>query len=203
MEEFAQTIFSFRYGPPDVHGGKQHLFDTDPEGGYAKLFGEDGQIWEGLTDDQFALLAGEWFFCSEARDAMAELKQEALERASEEHRPAIKAALERRWMVYFTLRVLLEERYKRAKTDPRTDLARLSKPKWLDEDASSPLRAAVRSYCLGSREVLIRVYRAAQKQADFVQRNWYRSDSTLNDIREDAQNADSLINGLPLLRAAS
>jgi len=203
MEEFTQTLFSFRFGPPDVYGGKQFLFDTSPEGGYVKVFGDGDEVWEGLTDDQFALLAGEWFFCAEAREVMDELKKDALARASEEQRPAVKAALERRWMVYFTLGVLLKERYKRAKADSRTDVARLAKPKWLDDDGGSPLRAAVRSYCLGAREVLIRVYRASQKQATFVQRNWYRSEGILNDIRDDAENADSLINGLPLLRGGA
>lgn len=203
MEEFAQTLFSFRVGPPDVYGGKQHLFDTSPEGGYAKVFGEDGEVWEGLTDEQFTRLAGEWFFCAEARDAMDSLKKQAIERASEEQRPAVKAALERRWMVYFTLGALVEERYRRAKADPRVDIARLSTPKWLDEEEDGLLRSAVRSYCLGAREVLIRVYRSAQKQASFVQRNWYRSESTLSDIRDDVQNADSLVDGLPLLRGGA
>jgi hypothetical protein len=49
--------------------------------------------------------------------------------------------------------------------------------------------------------VLVRTYRSARKDPSFVQRNWYRSDQTLEEIRSDISNAESLIESLPPLRS--
>lgn len=202
MEEFAQTIYSFRYGPADARGGRKYLFDTSAEGGYVKLFGTDGEVWPGLTDDQFARLAGEWLLCAEAREAMAAIKEGALARAADDQKTIVKAALERRWMLFYTLRCLLDERYGREERSLEADIARLANPKWLDEDESTGTRAAVRQYCNAAREVLVRVYRGASKLPSFVQRNWYRSEETLRELRDDIRNAETMVDALPLLKDA-
>lgn len=201
MEEFAQTIFSFRFGPVDAKGGKSHLFDPGDKGGYAQIFGTDGVVWESIRTEDFERLAGEWFLCSEARDILKELKKDSIEKAQEEQRPIVREALERRWLIYFTIGELLREKYSISKRDLILDLQGLAKPKWLDENASSGTRLAVKKYCNAAKEVLVRTYRSARKDPSFVQRNWYRSDQTLEEIRSDISNAESLIESLPPLRS--
>jgi hypothetical protein len=68
MEDFTKTVFAFLFGPDDVYGGAQHIFDTGKTGGYAKLFAVDGEIQPALSIDQFRLYAGCWFVCEYVRD---------------------------------------------------------------------------------------------------------------------------------------
>ncbi len=58
MEEFAKTIYSFRYGPDDMYGGTRFLFDVSTRGGYTEIFGDPISH---LNDDEFKLLAGTYF----------------------------------------------------------------------------------------------------------------------------------------------
>lgn len=203
MEEFAQTVYAFRYGPIDAKGGKQFLFDSGPRGGYLKLFGTNGQLWDTVTDDDFHHMAGEWFLCSQAREMMDGIRRETMEKAQEDLKPVIKAALERRWMLYFALGELLREKYQREQSDLPASLRRLGKPRWMDEPEDKGEMASLKKYCNAAKEILIRCYRNAMKSPTFVQRNWYRSDDTLRDIREEIQLADSLLKAMPLFKGAT
>ena len=202
MEELAQTIYSFRFGPIDGKGGKQYLFDASPKGGYIKIFGSAGKLWDNITEEDFAHLAGEWFLCSQAREILSTVKQDSISKAPVELKPIIKAALERRWMLYFTLGGLLRERYSRSAADLAGSLRKLGKPKWLDEDGERRDLATLKKYCLAAKEILIRSYRNAVRDPNFVQRNWYRSEQTLRDLEEEIKLADSIIDGLLLFHSS-
>jgi hypothetical protein len=88
MEEFVKTLYAFQFGPDDVYGGTGHVFDATQGGGYAKLFGEGGEILPFVANDTFCLYAGIWFACSEAKEAWRIKSRESKE-----------PALERRWFV--------------------------------------------------------------------------------------------------------
>ena len=175
------------------------MFDATETGGYAKVFGSRGLVWEGVTEEDFRLLAGEWFFCSDAREAFAPIKEAALEREDLKTKPLVKAALERRWVLYYTLGELARERCRRADRDVESDFRQLYKPKWLDESQEHGTRRTVRQYCDAAREVMVRVYKTAAKSPDFVQRNWYRSRDMLADIREYIHDAGALVESLSTL----
>ena len=64
MEEFIKTIFSFRFGPDDIYGGTAFVFDATHDGGYTKLFGDNGEILPALDNSTFTEYAGIWFLCS-------------------------------------------------------------------------------------------------------------------------------------------
>ena len=68
MEEFTKTLFGFLFGPDDVYGGTGHVFDSTTEGGYAKLFGVNGEVIPSLGNETFEYYAGIWFACSYAKD---------------------------------------------------------------------------------------------------------------------------------------
>ena len=182
MEEFTKTLHSFRLGPPDLEGGTDYLFD--PDKGYCKVFGDGAQLYDALTDTQFAEMAGIWFLCRETRRKCEELKPEFLaeEEArlaktdADKRRPAVKNALERRWIIYATVGALMRRKYLEAGKELSDDLRRLAKPaKWMDEN-SGP-RPTIHDYARCACELLIQSYRNSMKAqgADFSHRNWTRT----------------------------
>lgn len=199
MEEFAKTIYAFRFGPSDFFGGTSYLFDTSKEGGYAKLFGTDGEIWSSLTDEQFDLLAGTWFLCEKVRESLKEEKARLIENASEEDDAAlVRQALERRWLIFYTVGEIIRQKYKVKKISFEPDLARLAKPRWLEE--ASGVTSEIKRYTRLASEVLIKVYRSAAKSSAFTHRNWFRSQETLKDISREIQYSTTVLDTLNLLR---
>ncbi|HKV39449.1 MAG TPA: hypothetical protein VJX67_09565, partial [Blastocatellia bacterium] len=201
MEEFCKTLYSFRFGPPDVYGGTAHLFDTGKDGGYTRLFGADGEISTTIGDEHFEWLAGTWFLCEKVREVLKVEKERLVNAARDSEEAAmVKQALERRWLIYFTVGEAVRRRYEAAKLDVEPDLRRLAKPKWLD----SPVGVAqeVRRYTRFACEILVKVYRSAAKTPSFVPRNWFRSNTTLADITTEIQYSGIAIETLNLLRGA-
>jgi hypothetical protein len=179
MEEFAKAVFAFRLGPDDMHGGTKFLFDTNPDGGYRLLFGDESGVWDTLTEEEFKLLAGSWFICEHVR---AVWNKEKVRRLAE-GLPETKNALERRWMVYFVVGELLRAVYQQTGADLDSEIRRLSKPSWMAEDGVEA--RTVEKYTRLGCSVLIKAYRAASKGADFAHRNWFREKATLSDIRQE------------------
>lgn len=197
MEEFAKTVFSFLLGPPDAFGGTSHLFDTGKEGGYAKIFGDGGEVWDSVTKEEFERLAGIWFLCEQARLAY-KTEKAALERREEERKdnsvPLVKDALERRWMVFFAIGTLLRTKYRESAVLD-SDLRRFANPAYAERKADE----AVRRYTKVACEILIRIYRAATKDPAFVHRNWFRDKRTLAEVENEIAFSESMLDNLPHL----
>lgn len=137
MEEFAKTVFSFRFGPADTAGGTKHLFDTSKDGGYTKLFGYGGEVWKTVARDDFEELAGTWFVCEQVRAFIAE-QRDALEKKETERGttpPVVRDALERRWLVFFVVGELLRSKYA-DETKLNSVLRKLSHPGWTERDGA-------------------------------------------------------------------
>lgn len=201
MEEFAKTIFSFRFGPPDMFGGTSHLFDTTQAGGYLKLFGTEGELWSAVTDEQFCSLAGVWFICEKVRELLKDEKNGLIDNAGEEEEIAlVRHALERRWLLYYTVGEIIRRKYKNEKDELESDIARLSKPKWLDE--KSGIAREIKRYTHLACEVQIKVYRSASRSPSFVHRNWYRTQETLKDISREIQYSTTILDTLNYLKGS-
>jgi len=183
MEEFAKTIHSFRFGPDDMFGGTGYLFDTNTSGGYAKIFGDGENVWTGLTQDDFHLLAGSWFVCEQMRAEWKSQKEARMATASSDD---VKNALERRWMVFWTCGELLRLIYKERSEDLDSALRRLYKPTWINSKGqlADALKRIVELAC----QALIVVYQRAASRSDFSHRNWFRSQATLSEIRGELSN---------------
>jgi len=197
MEEFAKTIFSFRYGPPDVYGGTGHLFDTGKDGGYSKIFGDGGEVWDNVTRDEFEKLAGTWFLCEQVRTAY-KLEKANLERREEERKessfPIVKDALERRWMVFYAIGCLLRAKY-RDDSALDSDLRRFANPAYAEKRSDDVSRRYTKAAC----EILIRTYRAATKDPTFIHRNWFRDKKVLAEIENEVTFSESMLETLPRL----
>jgi hypothetical protein len=178
MEEFAKTVFAFRFGPDDMYGGTRFLFDTNTDGGYRMLFGDDNGVWDALTEEEFKLLAGSWLICEHVRAVWNKEK----ERRLADGLPETKNALERRLMVYFVVGELLRDVYRQV-GNLDSEIRRLSKPSWMLEDGVEA--RTIEKYTRLGCSVLIKAYRAASKGADFSHRNWFREKATISDIRQE------------------
>ena len=199
MEEFAKTIYAFQFGPVDVFGGTDHLFDLGKDGGYAKIFGDGSQVWESMSPEDFQRLAGTWFLCDHARRQADQVKQELVADAEkEEEKAAVKQALERRWMIFFVVGELLRTKYRRAGEDLDSTLRRLSKPNWLDSEKEPP-STVVDKYGAAACQVLVKLYLTASKDPTFVVRNWFRSKDTRDAIVNEVKYSTMIVEALPFL----
>jgi len=176
MEDFAKTIHAFRYGPDDMYGGTRFLFDVSAKGGYSKVFGEPISH---VNDEEFKLLAGTYFLCEYVTD----LWKQKREQDNEEGKNS--PGLERRWVVFYAVGELLRMIYKEKGLDLEADIRKLSKPNsWMDfpEDRS---RVAIAELFKLAATAVGKAYSQAAKQEDFRHRNWFRSDETRSQIKEE------------------
>lgn len=201
MEELARSLFSLDYGPIDVYGGTSHLFDITPQGGYAKLFGIDGEVPDILTEDHFADISGRFFLCEGVRQFLAPIKERGSQSADPVEAAHWTNALERRWMVYFVVGELLRARYKSKPADLNTAIRRLSKPHWLDED--NAVSRSLDQYVHAACEMLVKTYRSESKKPDFKHRNWHRSKSILDTICDEVRFTTIVVDRLPYLQPVS
>jgi hypothetical protein len=198
MEEFAKTIHSFKWGPPDMWGGTAALFSLGKDGRYAHVFGDGVEPHNAYSDSEFRRVAGIWLVCTrvqevwrqerETRMAAAEPVQETAQDQSRrlDMRPIVKAALERRWMVYAVVGVLLRERYRGQEDKLDEALERFSKPShWIETDTAG--RKAVDRLTKKACILLIQSYKSASQSPKFVQRNWNRSKDTIESIVEEVR----------------
>jgi hypothetical protein len=173
METFTRTVFSFQFGPDDVYGGTRYLFDPEREGGYQRVFGEDGPDGE-IPQSEFLRLAGIWLLCHSAKEALTRIKAEHKNQMDE------KLAIERKWMVFYALGESLRLQYKKRGKDIADDLRSLAKPDWLDQ--SGPTKQRIENYTRIACQALIDAYGDAAKSDGFVPRNWIRKDESLRAI---------------------
>jgi hypothetical protein len=176
MEDFAKTIYAFRFGPDDMFGGTEYLFDVSPRGGYGKVFGEPGSR---LADEHFKLLAGTYFLCDEIHFLWKERREN--ESAEGRNTPG----LERRWVVYHAVGELLRLIYAGRQTELDADVRKLSKPNdWMDSPGNKVTFALGELFKLAS-VAINRAYSHAAKRNDFCHRNWFRDVNTLTDIKSE------------------
>jgi AIPR protein len=178
MEEFAKTIFAFRFGPDDMFGGTRHLFDVSAKGGYSLVFGDPISH---LTDEQFKLLAGTYFLCDEVHSLWKEKRE--VDNSEGRNNPG----LERRWIVYYSIGELLRLVYQAKPDSLDADLRRLSKPNtWMDTLEHRTKLAIAELFKLAS-VAINKTYAHAARQSSFRHRNWFRDDSTLVELKSELE----------------
>jgi len=173
MEEFVKTLYAFFYGPDDVFGGTGHVFDATSGGGYAKLFGADGEILPALSNERFLLYAGTWFLCDTAKGVWRS-------RAREGNEPGI----ERRWMFYYALGESVRKFHLRQGVETDAVLRSLSNPQWTKQGEDGPVMKVIARHCRVAFRALNSSYKQASKDENFAHRNWFRSPTTLVTIGE-------------------
>jgi hypothetical protein len=182
MEGFVKTLYAFLFGPDDVYGGTGHVFDATQGGGYAKLFGEAGEILPWLPNDKFCLYAGIWFACDVAEEAWRVRSRDTKE-----------PALERRWMFFYAFGESLRISYRSQALDLDTALRGLCNPAWLKEGENGPIKKVIARHSKVAFKSLIDAYKEASKVQGFKHRNWFRSEATLKAIADYSESSWSLL----------
>ena len=183
MEEFVKTLYSFLFGPDDMFGGTGHVFDATQGGGYAKLFGNNGEILPTLTNEAFARYAGIWFICAEARELWRVKSRDSKD-----------PALERRWMFFYSLGEALRIAY--ASQGLATwipPLRAMSNPSWIKQLDNSPVKKIIARHCKLAFKSLSDSYKEASKEQAFKHRNWFRTQATLTSVTEHMTSSWTLL----------
>lgn len=179
LEEFAKSIFAYRYGPDDMFGGTGKLFDTSSGGLYRKLFDAPEST---LTEHEFHLLAGTYFACDFVKQLW-----EGRRRSLRLEKKTMHPALERKGLIFFAVGELQRRAYSKEELDLSHDLAKLSKPNdWFPSANAKPKAAFSSAFEIASK-ILVQQYDANKKKdPSFKHRNWFRDPSTMDDIRAGA-----------------
>jgi AIPR protein len=188
MEDFTKAIHAFNFGPDDVFGGTQYLFDTGRDGGYTKLFGDEADVKTGITTEQFEKLAGTWFTCEFIKGLWKKLPDDDR-----------KGALERRWMVFFTVGESFRTVYKHIGIDLDQDIRKLANPQVLESKDSKGehFRKVVSDHFELAVRTLKKVYDQSKKEASFVHRNWFRDETSLTSIRKELESVSMFTVKMP------
>jgi len=191
LDDFCKTIHSFDKGPVDFFGGIKYLYDTNMNGGYYFLFGdkENNQILETISEEQFKILSSKFFICETARVLFEVQKKERISNEKRNKDPhdsspiLSKRALEGRYLIFFTVGVILRQIAQIQGTDIDSFLTTsgFHNPNWRDSSIKQDLiETAVNLSC----DVLVQDYLNSIRHTDFVHRNWFREQDTLRRLKE-------------------
>jgi hypothetical protein len=191
-ESFAKNIHSFLYGPPDMFGGINKLFDsTSVDGRYVYVFGDTKTIYESFDEEDFLKFAGIYFFSSESllelkKQKEIRVKDEAdrIETARKNNEPEIKPIIENALysptLFLYTLGNLLRARYRILKLELDADLVKIGNPKWIEKNSN--VYENLKIYVGYAVTILINTYRNASSKPGFAHRNWFRKGTTKEEV---------------------
>lgn len=191
LEEFSKVLYSFLKDPVSFSGSTSFLFDDSEKGGYVWVFGDGTHYWEAMPAEEFRLRAAIWWM------AQAFSERIGIDRDKQMDKDLV-AALERKWMLLYVARLILERNYG---SDFRSVLAKYHEGAWvLGEKAVGVWFEKLYN---ASKQSVQFVYKTATKQPGFVHRNWMRSQKTVQELNDYATIAPGLEIGPPPQAAPS
>lgn len=178
LEEFAKTIYSFIANPVDFSSSTSLLFDDSEKGGYLKVFGDGKNLLSRFDRDHFRYLAGMWWI-SEDFAGQLEKDRKDLQDIVE------RAALERKWFVFFAAMVILQENLKE-------DFKKFFIKNFKGDISFGAGDAGKKNQELyeKAKKLVIAAYKQGMKDPQFNHRNWQRSHKSVTAIRDLAPLTD-------------
>lgn len=178
MDDFCRAVYAFQFGPIDFFKGQSHLYDTGPEGGYIKLFGQD---LEPLSQAEFDRLFGIWLTTSHVADQLREDK-EGLASSEDDVDQIRLRALERKYLTFFAFGEVLREICRLRKIDENAFLRSFSKPRWQND--GDKVEFVKESFAIAC-DMVVQAYQMARSGGQpFVHRNFFREAATLVSVRD-------------------
>jgi hypothetical protein len=172
FEEFAKTIFAFLGDPVSFSGATSFLFD-DQGGGYRTIFGDGSKIWETMPEEEFRLRAAIYWL---TQKFTSHLKSDRLQELD----PDARAAMERKWMLIYASRKVVEHYYQKRW---RAQLAKAYRGDWeLGHGAKGKIFLQI--YKDAKAGIVMAYKNSKRNNPGFVHRNWMRSKDTPNQISE-------------------
>jgi hypothetical protein len=174
LEEFSKSSYAFLYDPTRFSGSTSFLFNTDSDGGYAKVFGDDTKIWQRMPEDDFKLRAGIYWISNEYGPALR-----AARLAEDE--PDVRAALERKWLLIYAASEVFKYYFPKDKW--KHEVRKFYKGDWAMTDAGKG--AVIRKIFELSKMGVVLAYKNSKKSNPaFVHRNWMRGKNTPAEISD-------------------
>lgn len=173
MEEFSKVIYSFLEDPISFSGSTSYLFDDSEQGGYRVVFGDGKHIWDKMPEDEFHLRSAVWWM----GEVFAERRKSDRDRTTD---PVEKGALERKWMLIYAARLVLEISFG---PKYRSQMMKFYRGDWkLGQDTDGEWFEELYER---AKSAVIFVYgEAAKHKDDFVHRNWMRSPETVQALKD-------------------
>lgn len=178
IEEYAKVVYSFMRDPVRFSSSTAFLFDDSESGGYKYVFGDGQEAWTTIPESEFRLRAAIWWLAEAFGDELKKEKKTATD-------SVIKAALERKWMILFVSRMVLERSYQG--DEYKAELQKLYKGDW--EFRKGSVGEWIAELYESSKEILLWNYREAMKKPGFVHRNWMRDTDTIRTLENFVQTA--------------
>lgn len=186
LEEYAKSVYSFLKDPVSFSSSTAFLFDDTDNGGYKYIFGDGLDIWISMPTDEFKLRSAIWWLSQAFSRQLRTDKQNTDDNVE-------KNALERKWMLLYAARLVLDRSYR--DQDYKKDFIRTYKGDWYFGDGK--VGDWLHLLYDISKEVIIYQYSEAHKRPGFVHRNWMRSETTVESIKDYIERA--LIRRMPEL----
>jgi hypothetical protein len=144
------------------------LFNESESGGYSWVFGDGKEVWTTVPEAEFRLRSAIWWLSRAFGDQMRIDKKHSSDTQE-------KAALERKWLILFVARLVLERSY--GGDSYKQELAKTYKGDW--EFRRGPVGEWFGNLYDVAKEVLVWNYKQAAKTSHFTHRNWVRDSSTV------------------------
>ena len=168
LEEFSKSVYAFLEDPVAFSGSTSFLFDDSEGGGYNRIFGDGDQKWEKMPNDEFRLRASIYW-----------LAQEFGERAKTDRETEVDAdtrsALERKWMIVYSARKVLENYFPNELW--KDQLRKAYRGEWRFGEGDRG-KWFLRLYGEARSGVVLAYKNSRLVNPTFVHRNWMRSKDT-------------------------
>lgn len=172
VEEFAKVVYSFLRDPIAFSSRSSFLFDDGDSGGYRVVFGDGHEVWTTIPDSEFRLRSAIWWISVAFSEQLR-----ADKRVTDDN--VVKAALERKWVLLFVARLVLERSYDG--DSYKAELQKIYKGDW-EYNVGSVGRWIAQLYTR-AKEILVWNYSEATLRTGFVHRNWMRDETTIQSLQ--------------------
>lgn len=179
FEEFCKALHSFLIDPVQFSSSTSYLFDDSNKGGYAKIFGDGSTPWEMISDDDFQIRAAIWWLSKNFEEKIKSDKKTEDDKLT-------KNALQGKWLILFAARCLLDRSF----GDGANAIKKHYKSGWKIGDGK--IGEWYQTLYNQAKACVIYLYKEAERNKEktaFLHRNWLRSQSTANQIKNYCENA--------------
>ena len=167
-------VYAFLEDPIAFSGSTSFLFDDSESGGYNYVFGDGTQKWEKMPEDAFKLRASIYWLGQV-------FGMRAKEDRENETDPDTRAALERKWVMIYAARKVLEHYFPNGEWE--NHLRKAFRGEWkLGEGERG--KWFLRLYGEARAGVVMAYKNSRRVNPNFVHRNWMRNRETPKSISE-------------------
>lgn len=177
LEDFSKSVYAFLYDPTDFSGNSAMLYDDSKvDYGYRRVFGDGKNVWLRMPDNEFRYRAAiHWI----AEEIASHLKKYRNTLGS----PDQKAALERKWLVVYAAKVVIEQGLASGET-LMSEVSKFCEGDWRIDGADKRSQRISAVFLRAAKAVVFAYQQDKKTNAKFVHRNWMRGTNTTQQISD-------------------